>query len=143
MLQHRFKTKYMYSSCIGVARFSNHEECYGSSQWAVNILILKMIPHHLQGFLFMLEISFDTDIGWLGLVTGVSTGEEGGYCEGCVVKNRDGHRLGDHVYGDGENEDAVDEVVDEGDILGFETGAVGKDPCRDGGEKCNLVGRGI
>lgn len=65
------------NSCGGIARFSNREERYSNSQWSVNILTLKMILHQLQGFLLMLEIPFDTDVGWLGLLKEFSTGEEG------------------------------------------------------------------
>src|ERR1700685_1548153 len=106
MLQNRFQTVHMNSSG-GIARFSNREECYSNSQWSVNILSLKLMSYQLQGLLFMLEIPFDADEGWLGLLKRFSTGEEGCYCEDCVVKDGGGHGVGYHVYGNGGNEEAI------------------------------------
>lgn len=87
----------------------------------------------------MLEIPLETDFRGLRLIIGVSTGEEGGYCEGCVVKNRRVHGVGDHVYADGLSElceptiggEAVHEVVNVGDVPRFDARAIGKGPFRD------------
>jgi hypothetical protein len=76
----------------------------------------------------MLEIPFDADVGWLGLLKRFSTGEEACYCEDCVVKDGGGHGVGYHVYGNGGNEEAIYEVMDEGYVLSFEPCAVAKDP---------------
>src|SRR5271170_1011588 len=95
-----------------------------------------MIPHHSQRFLFMLEIPFETGLCGLRLIIGVSTGEEGGYGEGCVVKNGRVHGVVDHVYSDGLSElcepsiggEAVHKVMDVGNVPVFEARAVGKEP---------------
>jgi hypothetical protein len=76
----------------------------------------------------MLETPFDADVGWLGLLKRFSTGEEACYCEDCVVKDGGGHGVGYHVYGNGGNEEAIYEVMDEGYVLSFEPCAVSKDP---------------
>ena len=129
----------MNASRVGIPLFSNQEKCDRNSQWSANILTFKMIPHHLQRLLFMLEIPLETHFRGLRLIIGVSTGEEGGYREGCVVKNGRAHGVGDHVYGDGLSElceptiggEAVHEVVDVGDVPSFEARAIGKEPFRD------------
>jgi hypothetical protein len=87
----------------------------------------------------MLEIPFDADVGWMGLFQRFSTGEEGCYCEDCVVKNGGGHCVGYHVYGNGGNEEAIYEVVDEWYVLSFEPCAVAKDPFWDRPRKKSAV----
>ena len=87
----------------------------------------------------MLEIPLETDFRGLRLIMGVSTGEEGGYREGCVMKNGRVHGVGDHVHGDGLSElceptisgEAVYEVADVGEVPSFEASAIGKEPFSD------------
>src|SRR5277367_2924180 len=139
MLQNRFKTIHMNTPRLGIPLFSNQEKSYGNGQWSANILTLKMMPHHLQRVLFMLEIPFETDTRGLRWIIRLSTGEEGGYCDGCVVKNRGVYGVGDHVCGDGFSEfceptiprEAVHEVPDVGDVSSFKAYAVGKEPLWD------------
>jgi len=91
--------------------------------------------------LFMLETPFHADDGWLGLVTGISTGEEGRYCKDCVAKNGGGHGVSDHIYGDRVNEETIYEVVNKGYVLGFESGTVGKDPLGDRPRGSRVIGQ--